>query len=219
MQCVNRPQYYLSSKKSKNKTPSWRSMYCICVSVVLSLICRVRTPLFPLLWPLQPGMLILFHTVSSSLWTGNGWSARIHKQRGADRKWSHCSTCNQEREQPRQAGDEQAANICTGTYINVCVSHRQPVTSPPAVGTGATTQETSVSKETCTQNSIIVPHTHTEGFTFPWLVKPSLNSPISSKDVKNLSPCWGTGNIMNWTGTCPSSLCTGYYVCVKWEWE
>lgn len=30
------------------------------VSVVLSLICRVITPLLPLLWPLLPGMLILF---------------------------------------------------------------------------------------------------------------------------------------------------------------
>ena len=57
---------------------------------------------------------------------------------------------------------------CRGTYTNVCISHRQPVTSPTAVGTGTTTQETSVSKETHTQHNHHSPtltHTHTHTHT------------------------------------------------------
>lgn len=51
-------QHYLSSTKTKKKRLQDGGPNT--VSVVLSLICRVITPLLPLLWPLLPGMLILF---------------------------------------------------------------------------------------------------------------------------------------------------------------
>lgn len=95
------------------------------------------------LWPLLPGMLILFPIVSSSLWTGNGWSPRIHTQGGAGRKWSHCSTCNQEIEQPQQGGGRTGRERShTHIYTNKHLTHKHPLTSPTAVGTGTTTQET-----------------------------------------------------------------------------
>lgn len=71
----------------------------------------------------------------------------------AGRKWSHCSTCNQEIEQTQQGGG-RTGSVHTHTYMytNKRLTHKHPLTSPTAVGTGTTTQETE-----CEQSS----HVHT----------------------------------------------------------
>lgn len=85
------------------------------------------------------------HPVSSSLRTGNGWSPRRHTYTHAHtrggRKWSHCSTCNQDREQPQQGG-WRTDRVRSHVYTNKCLTHIHSPTSPTAVGTGTTTQET-----------------------------------------------------------------------------
>lgn len=96
------------------------------------------------LWPLLPGMLILFPIVSSSLPTGNGWSPRIHKQLGSQQEVISL--------QHLQPGNRTAPagrwknRRCTLTHIHIytnkCLTHKHPLTSPTAVGTGTTTQET-----------------------------------------------------------------------------
>lgn len=124
------------------------------VSVVLSLIFRVITPSSHISDPSCPGCSSCF--ISFPLPCGQEM-AGVHgytNSGGAGRKWSHCSTCNQEIEQP-------PGSVRSQRHIQTCITRRHPATSPTAVGTRTITQETSALKST--QNRIvIISHMYTQ---------------------------------------------------------
>ncbi len=122
-------------------------IWCIPVSVVLYPISRVINPSFHLSQPSLTPPARDAHPVSYSFLfpADRKWLEPTDTHTGG-RKWSHSSTCNQEIEQPQQ-GEKRPCMLTythTHTYIytSKCLTHKHPLTSPTAVGTGTTTQET-----------------------------------------------------------------------------
>lgn len=135
------------------------------MSAVLSLISSVTPPpptsLTP---PARDAHPVSYRFLSPR--AGNGWSPWIHELQGASRKWSNCSTCNEEIEQPQQRGGRTGGVHSHRHIYKQYLTHKHPPTSPTAVGTETTTQEAKCEQSndvhTAQKPSSSLSFTHTE---------------------------------------------------------